>query len=104
MKNEEVENVLPLFEGAVETGRIKRKSLKNWLVKSLQTVNATFYFMGSHRLCLLSIYEVSIFKMFLFVKEINSFLFHCCFILRILVNNISGSNFLQFCCTETSGT
>ncbi|KAK7328880.1 hypothetical protein VNO77_23010 [Canavalia gladiata] len=33
MKNEEVENVLPLFEGAVETGRIKRKSLKNWLVK-----------------------------------------------------------------------
>ncbi|TKY72848.1 Mechanosensitive ion channel protein 10 [Spatholobus suberectus] len=33
MNNEEVENVLPLFEGAVETGRIKRKSLKNWLVK-----------------------------------------------------------------------
>ncbi|KAJ1439896.1 Mechanosensitive ion channel MscS [Sesbania bispinosa] len=33
MKNEEVENVLPLFEGAVETGKIKRKSLKNWLVK-----------------------------------------------------------------------
>jgi len=33
MKNEEVENVLPLFEGAVETRRIKRKSLKNWLVK-----------------------------------------------------------------------
>lgn len=35
MKFEEVENLLPLFEGAVETGRIKRKSLKNWLVKSL---------------------------------------------------------------------
>ncbi|XP_057430852.1 mechanosensitive ion channel protein 10-like [Lotus japonicus] len=33
MKIEEVESVLPLFEGAVETGRIKRKSLKNWLVK-----------------------------------------------------------------------
>lgn len=33
MTKEEVENVLPLFEGAVETGRIKRKSLKNWLVK-----------------------------------------------------------------------
>ncbi|KAI5445546.1 mechanosensitive ion channel protein 10 [Lathyrus oleraceus] len=33
MKIEEVENLLPLFEGAVETGRIKRKSLKNWLVK-----------------------------------------------------------------------
>ncbi|XP_022636175.1 mechanosensitive ion channel protein 10-like isoform X2 [Vigna radiata var. radiata] len=32
MKNEEVENVLPLFEGAVETRRIKRKSLKNWLL------------------------------------------------------------------------
>jgi len=38
MKNEEVENVLPLFEGAVETRRIKRKSLKNWLVKSLHIV------------------------------------------------------------------
>ncbi|KAL9314635.1 hypothetical protein ACSQ67_020087 [Phaseolus vulgaris] len=33
MKIEQVENVLPLFEGAVETRRIKRKSLKNWLVK-----------------------------------------------------------------------
>ncbi|XP_027942521.1 mechanosensitive ion channel protein 10-like [Vigna unguiculata] len=33
MKIEEVENLLPLFEGAVETRRIKRKSLKNWLVK-----------------------------------------------------------------------
>lgn len=33
MRIEEVENLLPLFEGAVETGRIKRKSLKNWLVK-----------------------------------------------------------------------
>ncbi|XP_028772183.1 mechanosensitive ion channel protein 10-like [Neltuma alba] len=33
MKEEEVENVLPLLEGAVETGKIKRKSLKNWLVK-----------------------------------------------------------------------
>ncbi|XP_047147393.1 mechanosensitive ion channel protein 10-like isoform X2 [Vigna umbellata] len=32
MKNEEVENLLPLFEGAVETRRIKRKSLKNWLL------------------------------------------------------------------------
>jgi len=33
MKIEQVENVLPLFEGAAETSRIKRKSLKNWLVK-----------------------------------------------------------------------
>uniref|UniRef100_A0A2N9F906 Uncharacterized protein n=1 Tax=Fagus sylvatica TaxID=28930 RepID=A0A2N9F906_FAGSY len=32
MKKEEVDNVLPLFEGAAETGKIKRKSLKNWLV------------------------------------------------------------------------
>uniref|UniRef100_A0A2N9H7Y3 Mechanosensitive ion channel MscS domain-containing protein n=1 Tax=Fagus sylvatica TaxID=28930 RepID=A0A2N9H7Y3_FAGSY len=30
-KKEEVDNVLPLFEGAAETGKIKRKSLKNWL-------------------------------------------------------------------------
>jgi hypothetical protein len=35
MKKEEVDNVLPLFEGAAETGKIKRKSLKNWLVSSL---------------------------------------------------------------------
>ncbi|KAH7519258.1 mechanosensitive ion channel protein 10 [Ziziphus jujuba] len=32
MRKEEVDLVLPLFEGAVETGKIKRKSLKNWLV------------------------------------------------------------------------
>lgn len=32
MSKEEVDNVLPLFEGAVETGKIKRKTLKNWLV------------------------------------------------------------------------
>ncbi|KAK7411882.1 hypothetical protein VNO78_03325 [Psophocarpus tetragonolobus] len=32
MKHEEVEHVFSLFEGAVETGRIKRKCLKNWLV------------------------------------------------------------------------
>ena len=35
MKKEEVDNVLPLFEGAAETGKIKRKSLKNWLVSFL---------------------------------------------------------------------
>lgn len=35
MKKEEVDNVFPLFEGAVESGKIKRKSLKNWLVSSL---------------------------------------------------------------------
>ena len=35
MKKEEVDNVLPLFEGAAETGKIKRKSLKNCLVSSL---------------------------------------------------------------------
>ncbi|KAB1209424.1 Mechanosensitive ion channel protein 10 [Morella rubra] len=32
MKKEEVDNVLPLIEGAAETGKIKRKALKNWLV------------------------------------------------------------------------
>uniref|UniRef100_A0A2N9J0R4 Mechanosensitive ion channel MscS domain-containing protein n=1 Tax=Fagus sylvatica TaxID=28930 RepID=A0A2N9J0R4_FAGSY len=32
MKKEEVDNVLPLFEGAAKIGKIKRKSLKNWLV------------------------------------------------------------------------
>ncbi|KDP33895.1 hypothetical protein JCGZ_07466 [Jatropha curcas] len=32
MKKEEVDNVIPLFEGAAETGKIKRSALKNWLV------------------------------------------------------------------------
>ncbi|XP_022960737.1 mechanosensitive ion channel protein 10-like [Cucurbita moschata] len=32
MNKEEIDNVLPLFEGGVETGKIKRKTLKNWLV------------------------------------------------------------------------
>ncbi|KAJ7979268.1 Mechanosensitive ion channel protein [Quillaja saponaria] len=32
MKKEEVDNVLQLFEGAVETGTFRRKTLKNWLV------------------------------------------------------------------------
>jgi len=44
MRIEEVENLLPLFEGAVETGRIKRKSLKNWLVKSLDIVFSIYLF------------------------------------------------------------
>ncbi|KAK9081525.1 hypothetical protein Syun_030849 [Stephania yunnanensis] len=30
---EEVETVLPLFEGGVETGKIKKSSLRNWVVK-----------------------------------------------------------------------
>ncbi|XP_050218254.1 mechanosensitive ion channel protein 10-like [Mercurialis annua] len=32
MKKEEVNNVIPLFEGATETRKIKRSALKNWLV------------------------------------------------------------------------
>ncbi|XP_065851167.1 mechanosensitive ion channel protein 10-like isoform X1 [Euphorbia lathyris] len=32
MKKDEVDNVIPLFEGGTETGKIKRKALKNWLV------------------------------------------------------------------------
>ncbi|XP_015571684.2 mechanosensitive ion channel protein 10 [Ricinus communis] len=32
MKKEEVDNVIPLFEGATETRKIKRSTLKNWLV------------------------------------------------------------------------
>ncbi|KAH7679914.1 hypothetical protein IHE45_06G089000 [Dioscorea alata] len=32
----EVEIVLPLFEGAAETGKIKKSALKNWVVKSYQ--------------------------------------------------------------------
>ncbi|KAM1047211.1 hypothetical protein ACFX2C_026598 [Malus domestica] len=33
MKKEEVDNVLHLFEGAPETGKIKKKAFKKWLVK-----------------------------------------------------------------------
>ncbi|KAJ6698964.1 MECHANOSENSITIVE ION CHANNEL PROTEIN 5 [Salix purpurea] len=32
MKKEEVDNMIPLFEGAAETRKIKRSALKNWLV------------------------------------------------------------------------
>lgn len=32
LRREEVDLVFPLFEGATEIGKIKRKSLKNWLV------------------------------------------------------------------------
>lgn len=35
MKKEEVDNLLPLIEGAAETRKIKRKLLKNWLVSFL---------------------------------------------------------------------
>ncbi|XP_043698096.1 mechanosensitive ion channel protein 10-like [Telopea speciosissima] len=33
LNKEEVSNVLPLFEGAVETGKIKKSALQNWVVK-----------------------------------------------------------------------
>ncbi|OVA08368.1 Mechanosensitive ion channel MscS [Macleaya cordata] len=33
LSKEEVDNVLPLFEGAVETGKIKKSALRNWVVK-----------------------------------------------------------------------
>ena len=32
LKKEEVDLVVPMFEGAGENGKIRRKSLKNWLV------------------------------------------------------------------------
>jgi len=38
MKKEEVDNVIPLFEGATETRKIKRSALKNWLVRSLSNL------------------------------------------------------------------
>ncbi|KAF8388752.1 hypothetical protein HHK36_025432 [Tetracentron sinense] len=33
MNKEEVDHVLPLFQGAVETGKIKKSALRNWVVK-----------------------------------------------------------------------
>lgn len=32
MNKEEVDSLLPLFEGAVETGKIKRSTFKYWVV------------------------------------------------------------------------
>ncbi|KAA8534791.1 hypothetical protein F0562_029767 [Nyssa sinensis] len=32
MKKEEADNVIPLFEGAAETGKIKKSALRNWVV------------------------------------------------------------------------
>ena len=34
MKKEEVDNLLPLFEGAGETRKIKRSTFKNWVVRT----------------------------------------------------------------------
>ncbi|KAK9102458.1 hypothetical protein Sjap_019712 [Stephania japonica] len=33
MSKEDVDRVLPLFEGAMETGKVKKKALRNWVVK-----------------------------------------------------------------------
>lgn len=41
MKKEDVDNVIPLFEGAAERKRIKRSALKNWLV-SFVSVSVRF--------------------------------------------------------------
>ena len=35
MKKQDVDNLLPLFEGASETRKIKRSSFKKWVVSSL---------------------------------------------------------------------
>lgn len=35
MRKEEVVDVLPLFAGAAETGKIKKSSLRNWVVRFL---------------------------------------------------------------------
>lgn len=32
LTKEEVDLVIPLFEGALETGKIKKSALKNWVV------------------------------------------------------------------------
>lgn len=33
MKKEDVDNVFPMFEGATETGKIKKSSLRKWVVR-----------------------------------------------------------------------
>lgn len=47
MKKEDVDNVIPLFEGAAERKRIKRSALKNWLV-SFISVSVRF---GKYQKC-----------------------------------------------------
>jgi hypothetical protein len=48
MKKEEVDNLLPLIEGAAGTRKIKRKFLKNWLVSFL--TNCFSYQINGHLL------------------------------------------------------
>lgn len=42
MNKEDLKKVLPLFEGAVETGQIKKKSFVNWVVITLIIFSHSF--------------------------------------------------------------
>lgn len=39
LHSEEVNTIFPLFEGAIETGRITKSSFRNWVVKLLHAYN-----------------------------------------------------------------
>ena len=43
LKTVEVHTIFPLFEGAVETGKITKSSFRNWVVS--ETLNPLFYFL-----------------------------------------------------------
>jgi len=47
LTKEEVDLVIPLFEGAPETGKIKKSALKNWVVMEILnafTISISFLF------------------------------------------------------------
>ena len=52
LKTVEVYTIFPLFEGAVETGKITKSSFRNWVVKNPKPTCFIFCFKGLTLLCL----------------------------------------------------
>lgn len=47
LKTVEIHTIFPLFEGAVETGKITKSSFRNWVVKNPKPICFIFGFKGS---------------------------------------------------------
>jgi hypothetical protein len=45
LNKDEIETIMPMFEGAPETGKIKKSALRNWVASSFFLTNATFFFL-----------------------------------------------------------
>jgi hypothetical protein len=43
LNKDEIETIMPMFEGAPETGKIKKSALRNWVASSFFLTNATFF-------------------------------------------------------------